>query len=120
MNTEDIARDGTLEPVVEATAVRDAGAAPAVTHEEYLELATLRQRQNELKLQGWDVQDFVRRAKEELDIAEGKLGEIREELDTTTATLQTRFSEVVSPHGFTGMVTIADTEPHVITQQNNG
>ena len=114
MNTEEIVKGGALE-TTETTETTET-AAPAITNDEYAELAGLRASQNELKLRGWDLQEFVKNGEAQLAEARKQLDEVREKLEETTVTLQTRFEAVIAPHGFTGSVTISDEVPHVITQ----
>ena len=90
---------------------------PAISHDEYLELVSMRQSLLELKAQKSDVLEFVNVAQQyaaQLQQAQQQLNVINEALSENTAALQERMKEIVEPLGVSGEFTITDTEPHYI------
>ena len=90
---------------------------PAISHDEYLELVSMRQSLLELKAQKSDVLEFVNVAQQyaaQLQQAQQQLAAINEALNENTQALQERMKEVVTPLGISGEFTITDTEPHYI------
>ncbi len=90
---------------------------PSITHEEYLELVSMRQSLLELKAQKSDVLEFVNVAQQyasQLQQAQQQLNAINEALNENSTALQDRMKEIVTPLGVTGEFTITDSEPHYI------
>ncbi len=90
---------------------------PAICHDEYLELVSMRQSILELKAQKSDVLEFVNVAQQyaaQLQQAQQQLSAINEALNENTSALQDRMKEIVEPLGVSGEFTITDTEPHYI------
>ena len=90
---------------------------PTITHDEYLELVSMRQSLLELKAQKSDVLEFVNVAQQyasQLQQAQQQLNAINEALTENTSALQERMKEIVEPLGVSGEFTITDTEPHYI------
>ena len=90
---------------------------PSITHEEYLELVSMRQSLLELKAQKSDVLEFVNVAQQyasQLQQAQQQLNAINEALNENSTALQDRMKEIVTPLGVTGEFTITDSEPHSI------
>jgi DNA anti-recombination protein RmuC len=90
---------------------------PAISHEEYLELVSMRQSILELKAQKSDVLEFVNVAQQyasQLQQAQQQLAAINEALNENTSALQERMKEIVEPLGVSGEFTITDTDPHFI------
>ena len=90
---------------------------PSITHEEYLELVSMRQSLLELKAQKSDVLEFVNVAQQyasQLQQAQQQLNAINEALNENSTALQDRMKEIVTPLGVTGEFTITDSEPHFI------
>lgn len=90
---------------------------PAISHDEYLELVSMRQSLLELKAQKSDVLEFVNVAQQyaaQLQQAQQQLSAINEALNENTSALQERMKEIVTPLGVSGEFTITDTEPHYI------
>lgn len=90
---------------------------PAISHEEYLELVSLRQSILELKAQKSDVLEFVNVAQQyasQLQQAQQQLATLNEALNENTSALQGRMKEIVEPLGVSGEFTITDTDPHFI------
>ena len=90
---------------------------PTVSHEDYLELVSMRQAVLELKAQKSDVLEFVNVAQQyaaQLQQAQQQLSAINEALNENTSALQDRMKEIVEPLGVSGEFTITDTEPHFI------
>jgi DNA anti-recombination protein RmuC len=90
---------------------------PSITHEEYLELVSMRQSLLELKAQKSDVLEFVNVAQQyaaQLQQAQQQLNAINEALNENSTALQDRMKEIVTPIGVTGEFTITDSEPHYI------
>lgn len=90
---------------------------PAISHEEYLELVSMRQSILELKAQKSDVLEFVNVAQQyasQLQQAQQQLSAINEALTENSSALQDRMKEIVEPLGVSGEFTITDTEPHFI------
>ena len=90
---------------------------PAISHDEYLELVSMRQSILELKAQKSDVLEFVNVAQQyaaQLQQAQQQLSAINEALNENTSALQDRMKEIVEPLGVSGEFTITDTEPHFI------
>ena len=90
---------------------------PVVSHEEYLELVSMRQSVLELKAQKADVLEFVNVAQQyasQLQAAQERLNMLNEALNENTVALQERMKEIVEPFNITGEFTISDTEPHQI------
>lgn len=95
--------------------------APAISHEEYLELVAMRQAVLELKAQKSDVLEFVNVAQQyasQLQAANERLNLLNESLNENTTALQARMKEIVSPYNVEGEFTITDTEPHLILPSN--
>ena len=94
---------------------------PVVSHEDYLELVSMRQSVLELKAQKSDVLEFVTVAQQyvaQLQGAQERLNLLNEALNENTSALQERMKEIVAPYNITGEFTISDTEPHFIIQNN--
>jgi hypothetical protein len=90
---------------------------PAISHDEYLELVSMRQSILELKAQKSDVLEFVNVAQQyaaQLQQAQERLNVLNDALNENTTSLQDRLKEIVEPLGVSGEFTITDTEPHYI------
>jgi len=90
---------------------------PTVSHEEYLELVSMRQSILELKAQKADVLEFVNVAQQyasQLQQAQERLNVINEAVSENTNALQERMKEIIEPLGVCGEFSISDTEPHFI------
>jgi hypothetical protein len=90
---------------------------PAISHDEYLELVSMRQSILELKAQKSDVLEFVNVAQQyaaQLQQAQERLNVLNDALNENTTALQDRMKEIVEPLGVSGEFTITDTEPHFI------
>ena len=90
---------------------------PTVSHEEYLELVSMRQSILELKAQKCDVLEFVTVAQQyasQLQQAQERLNVINEAVSENTNALQERMKEIIEPLGVSGEFSISDTEPHFI------
>ena len=90
---------------------------PAISHDEYLELVSMRQSILELKAQKSDVLEFVNVAQQyaaQLQQAQERLNVINEALNENNTSLQDRMKQIVEPLGVSGEFTITDTEPHYI------
>ncbi len=90
---------------------------PAISHDEYLELVSMRQSLLELKAQKSDVLEFVNVAQQyasQLQQAQQQLNALNEALNENSSALQERMREIVTPLGIAGEFTIVDTEPHYI------
>ena len=90
---------------------------PAVTHDEYLELVSMRQTVLELKAQKADVLEFVNVAQQyasQLQGASERLGLINDAITENSEALQERMKEIVEPFNISGEFSISDTEPHFI------
>jgi hypothetical protein len=89
----------------------------AISHDEYLELVSMRQSILELKAQKSDVLEFVNVAQQyaaQLQQAQERLNVLNDALNENTSALQDRMKEIVEPLGVSGEFTIADSEPHYI------
>jgi DNA anti-recombination protein RmuC len=94
---------------------------PSITHEEYLELVSMRQQLLELKAQKSDVLEFVNVAQQyasQLQQAQQQLNALNEALNENSTALQERMKEIVTPLGITGEFTITDSEPHYIVSNS--
>ena len=90
---------------------------PAISHDEYLELVSMRQSILELKAQKSDVLEFVNVAQQyaaQLQQAQERLNVLNDALNENTTSLQDRMKEIVEPLGVSGEFTITDTEPHYV------
>ena len=90
---------------------------PQVSHEDYLELVSMRQSVLELKAQKSDVLEFVTTAQQymaQMQQAQERLNLINEALNENNTALQDRMKEIVEPLGVSGEFTITDTEPHYV------
>jgi hypothetical protein len=90
---------------------------PAISHDEYLELVSMRQSILELKAQKSDVLEFVNVAQQyaaQLQQAQERLNVLNDALNENNSSLQDRMKEIVEPLGVSGEFTITDTEPHYI------
>jgi hypothetical protein len=90
---------------------------PAISHDEYLELVSMRQSILELKAQKSDVLEFVNVAQQyaaQLQQAQERLNVINEALNENNTSLQDRMKQIVEPLGVSGEFTITDSEPHYI------
>jgi hypothetical protein len=91
--------------------------APAISHDEYLELVTMRQSILELKAQKSDVLEFVNVAQQyasQLQGANERLSLINDAITENSEALQDRMKEIVEPFSVSGEFSISDTEPHYI------
>ena len=91
---------------------------PTVSHEEYLELVSMRQSVLELKAQKSEVLEFVMVAQQyasQLQAAQERLNLLNDAINENTSALQDRMRSIVEPLGVSGEFTIADTEPHFVT-----
>ena len=91
---------------------------PTVSHEEYLELVSMRQSVLELKAQKSEVLEFVMVAQQyatQLQAAQERLNLLNDAINENTSALQDRMRSIVEPLGVAGEFTIADTEPHFVT-----
>jgi len=92
---------------------------PVVSHDEYLELVSMRQTVLELKAQKADVLEFVNVAQQyasQLQGANERLGLINDAITENSEALQERMKEIVEPYNVSGEFSITDTEPHYIVQ----
>lgn len=90
---------------------------PSVTHDEYLELVSMRQTVLELKAQKADVLEFVNVAQQyaaQLQAANERLGLINDAINENSEALQERMKEIVEPFNISGEFSITDSEPHYI------
>lgn len=90
---------------------------PQISHEEYLELVSMRQQVVELKASKSDVQEFLMTADQylqQLPQAREQLQTINNQINDVNSVLQNRFQEIITPLGISGEFTISDTEPHFI------
>jgi hypothetical protein len=90
---------------------------PVVSHDEYLELVSMRQTVLELKAQKADVLEFVNVAQQyaaQLQGANERLGLINDAITENSEALQERMKEIVEPFNVSGEFSITDTEPHYI------
>ena len=90
---------------------------PVVSHDEYLELVSMRQTVLELKAQKADVLEFVNGAQQyaaQLQGANERLGLINDAITENSEALQERMKEIVEPFNVSGEFSITDTEPHYI------
>ena len=88
-----------------------------ISHDEYLELVSMRQTVLELKAQKSDVLEFVNVAQQyvqRMQQAQEQLNALNEAVNENANALQDRMKEMIEPLGITGEFTIADTEPHYI------
>jgi hypothetical protein len=92
---------------------------PVVSHDEYLELVSMRQTVLELKAQKADVLEFVNVAQQyasQLQGANERLSLINDAITENSEALQERMKEIVEPYNVSGEFSITDTEPHYIVQ----
>lgn len=105
----------------DTTVVEDA---PQISHEDYLELVSMRQSILELKAQKSDVLEFLNQAQQivaqaqqvapQLQPAQERVNLLNEALGENSQALQERMKELVEPFGISGEFTVSDTEPHLI------
>ena len=108
--------DETVE-VTDGVLADGASDRPAVTHDEYLELVSMRQTVLELKAQKADVLEFVNVAQQyaaQLQGATERLGLINDAITENSEALQERMKDIVEPFNVSGEFSISDTEPHYI------
>ena len=90
---------------------------PTISHDEYLELVSMRQSILELKANKSEVLEFVMVAQQyaqQLQAAQERLGVLNEALTENTNALQERMRELIEPLGVAGEFSITDTEPHYV------
>jgi hypothetical protein len=107
----------TVDDSVEVVAEGVFDDTPAIAHDEYLELVSMRQSILELKAQKSDVLEFVTVAQQyasQLEQANQRLGMLNEALTENTNALQDRMKELIEPLGVSGEFTITDSEPHYV------
>ena len=95
---------------------------PTVSHEDYLELVSMRQAVLELKAQKADVLEFVNVAQQyaaRLQQAQEQLNLLNDGINENTQALQDKMKSVVEPLGVSGEFTITDTEPHYVVANSN-
>lgn len=88
-----------------------------VSHEDYLELVSMRQSVLELKAQKADVLEFVTVAQQymsQMQQAQERLNVLNEAINENQNALQERMKELIEPLGVSGEFSISDTEPHYI------
>jgi DNA repair ATPase RecN len=91
--------------------------APAVSHDDYLELVSMRQSVLELKAQKSDVLEYVTQAQQylsQMQSAQERLNTLNEAINENSSALQERMKEIIEPLGISGEFSIADTVPHYI------
>jgi hypothetical protein len=91
--------------------------APAVSHDDYLELVSMRQSVLELKAQKSDVLEYVTQAQQylsQMQSAQERLNTLNEAINENSSALQERMKEIIEPLGISGEFSIADTDPHYI------
>ena len=124
LDKEEIFRNGSLEPVV-ATAVTEevteevakeavVDVRPTVTNDEYVKLSELKGKQSQLKESGFDMNEFITSGQSQVDAAKVEFANVKETLSSTTKEFQDLFNEVTTRYGFSGNVTIEDSDPHYI------
>lgn len=90
---------------------------PTISHDEYLELVSMRQSILELKANKSEVLEFVMVAQQyaqQLQAAQERLNVLNEALTENTNALQERMRELIEPLGVQGEFSITDTEPHYV------
>ena len=90
---------------------------PTISHDEYLELVSMRQSILELKANKSEVLEFVmvsQQYAQQLQAAQERLGVLNEALTENTNALQERMRELIEPLGVAGEFSITDTEPHYV------
>ena len=90
---------------------------PTISHDEYLELVSMRQSILELKANKSEVLECVMVAQQyaqQLQAAQERLGVLNEALTENTNALQERMRELIEPLGVAGEFSITDTEPHYV------
>ena len=113
MSDENVEVD--VDPVVATGA--DSSDQPTVTHDQYLELVSMRQSVLELKAQKSEVLEFVMVAQQyasQLQAAQERLNLLNDAINENTTALQDQMRSVVEPLGISGEFTITDTEPHYV------
>jgi hypothetical protein len=89
---------------------------PALSNEQYVFMADINARIRDLKQGGFDLREYLDSVKQEVTRVETELEKARAELVNKTEEMQKCFEDFIfTPHGITGQIAIADTEPHYIT-----
>jgi len=112
----DVVNDVAVE-VQEVAAEVDITDNPTISHDEYLELVSMRQSILELKANKSEVLEFVMVAQQyaqQLQAAQERLNVLNEALTENTNALQERMRELIEPLGVAGEFSITDTEPHYV------
>jgi FtsZ-binding cell division protein ZapB len=111
----------TVAEVEEVAAEVDITANPTISHDEYLELVSMRQSILELKANKSEVLEFVMVAQQyaqQLQAAQERLGVLNEALTENTNALQERMRELIEPLGVQGEFSITNTKPHYVVPSN--
>ena len=88
---------------------------PSLSNEDYMDLARLRSRQNEVKAEAFDLKQFIENGKSQLAQAETLLEERITTLQQVNEELTAKYNAVVvEPYDIKGNVRIEDSEPHYI------
>jgi|GEM_PF-4983537 len=92
------------------------GDKPALSAEQYQQMAGVNARIKDLKQYGYDLREHLDNLRKDIVQVEEALDNARKELEEKTQEMQECFDNfILKPYGLTGEITIADTEPHYIT-----
>lgn len=89
---------------------------PEISHESYLALIKLKQRENQLKIEAYDMQNWLQENEVQVAAMKRILAEKREAVKQSAEELSNMLMEVAQkPFGYEGKkVTISDAEPHQV------
>ena len=94
----------------------EADARPAITDEQYAQMAAINARIRDLKQFGFDLREHIDGMRTEIARLDGELEKARDELVERTKDMQKCYDDfILAPYGITGQIAIADTTPHYIT-----
>lgn len=92
---------------------------PAITHEQFVELAELDGKIRQLKEQGFEVREALDRINAEQQAAQNELNRLRGELEAAANEFSEKFQAYVGPFGIQGPVNITQSEPHYVTARGS-
>ena len=94
----------------------EADARPAITDEQYAQMAEINARIRDLKQFGFDLREHIDGMRSEIERLEGELEKARTELVERTKDMQTCYDDfILAPYNITGQIAISDSSPHYIT-----
>lgn len=90
--------------------------APTLSHEQYLEVVSLKNTVINLRSQGYNFMKQKEAYEKELKNLEEVLKNVDFEVEKNDTAFVSKMREYTEKHGFANTIAVADTEPHYITE----